>query len=307
MPLAYTEVPVSTCGILTECLFPLVGDGRRLYFNMGGGSARKNIYISIDGQLNETPFANGSRLDSPIRGMERVIAAPHEAYAYIIDRSEALLPSLTIPMNPVPITFDDGQRAVISLSGVLTASIRVSDPNQLIHAYLDMGIRSPESAAAAALKKAAAHAVTFRVPDTLRASSPHDAIGCLDTLALELADQVAVHAESDLPWMEITRCEVQLQIVNLQEVIDRSNTLYALNTRVKERLLEAVLQTYGANPLPPEIGQILISYVQTNPGVELDKLVQVCGELKTLCGYASPALLLQTVCQMGLLPAAGGS
>lgn len=302
MPLTYTEATLDCQGMLSVVPFDLVGDGRRLFFNIPNGTLKKEVYTVIDGKLNESPFRNGSRMETPIRGLERVVQSPHESYAIVVDRGEYSLGSIPLTsLKPIPVTFDDGQKACISLTGALYASACITDTCQLVKTYLNCSLTSPEATITATMEDCMTRLSPHLVRDALRHADPHEALGLVDSIALDLADEVAAEAQRRLGWMRITSCRLDLQVANVEELVRLSNTVYEERKAVKEKLLDVFLQTYGKSPIPPEMVQLLVSYAQTHPGEDASKLISLCTELKNLCQLHTPAAVFQQCRQMGLL------
>ncbi|MBE6957614.1 MAG: hypothetical protein E7447_00485 [Ruminococcaceae bacterium] len=302
MPLTYTDAYLNCSGPLSVIPFELAGDGRRLFFNCPGGTLRKDIFTVIDGKLNETPFQNGSRMETPIRGLERLSPNPHEAYAIVVDREVFPIGSISLAnRKAIPVVFDDGQKACITLTGTVRASACITDPCALVKDYLQTGMQSPEATISAALEECLLDNYPTTVSSALRQADPHDALGMVDTIALELGKEIARQTQKQLDWMRITDCKVQLEIANMEEVVQKSNTLYLERKQMREKIMGVLLETYGKSPIPGEMVQLIVSYVQTHPNDDHTKLLGICTELKNLCQLHSPATIFQHCQRLGYL------
>ena len=301
MPVMYNEVYLPCRGVQTTCDFPLAWDGRRVRFHVEGGSLRKQIYTVIDGVLNETPFHNGSRMETPVRGLSRLVSTPYEAYAIVVDQQEISLNEMDFTSKPFAVTYNHGEHGEVTLSCSIRATMQVNDPLALAKAYLEQGIQSPEWTAECALWGEMKKLLISRARDHFRDITPLEILNEMDDLSLDMETQVVQAVETALPWLRVRYCDIAVQVVNHSEVVEKTNTLYTLSRQIQERLLDVVLKIYGERPMAPEVGQIMISYIQTNPNVDEATLLRLCSELKNLCQYNSPAQLLQTTRQLGLL------
>jgi len=301
MPLMYNEVYLPCRGALTTCDFPLVWDGRRVRFHVEGGSLRKQIYTFIDGVLNETPFHNGGRMETPVRGLSRLVSTPYEAYAIVVDQEEISLNEMDFTSKPFAVTYNHGEHGEVTLSCSIRSTMQVTDPLALVKAYLEQGIQSPEWTAECALWGEMKRQLISRTRDHFRDITPLEILNEMDDLSLDMEAQVVQAVENELPWLRVRYCDIAVQVVNHSEVVEKTNTLYTLSREIQERLLDVITKIYGERPMAPEVGQMMISYIQANPNADKATLLDICGGLKDLSQYNSPAQLLQTARQLGLM------
>lgn len=307
MPVLYAHIPICSDGMVSAQPFSLPADGRRVFFDISpGGAFRKDIFILTDGKFREEAFANGSRLETPIRGLDWLFASPHEAYAIVVDRTEVPLQTIPFRTADIPVTFPDGKNAVIKLSGSLTASIFPQNAALLAKDYADGLISSPEATAAATLKKALQTAAVRYIPAAAGQVSPQAFVGKVDELALELADIAARETERLLPWCRVCASDVCLTVENADQLVQESNAIYDMRTESLRALLNAILSTFGSSPLPPEVSQVLMSYIGSNPGISAAEVQNFCQGIFDICQVTSPQKLLAIYQQVAMLPAAGG-
>ena len=87
----------------------------------------------------------------------------------------------------------------------------------------------------------------------------------------------------------------------MEEVVQKSNTLYLERKQMREKIMGVLLETYGKSPIPGEMVQLIVSYVQTHPNDDHTKLLGICTELKNLCQLHSPATIFQHCQRLGYL------
>lgn len=307
MPVLYKQIPLCHQGMLSALRFDLPGDGRKVFFDISpGGTLRKEIYIVCDGVLRENRFANGSRLDTPVRGVERMLSSPHEAFAIVVEQADFTLDPIPVRLNPIPVTFADGRNAVIKLSGELNASICPIDPALLARHYVGGLVTVPEAAAAAVLKTALAEYAAGWLPKAMACKLPQEALGDIASIAVELGRLASDEVGRKLPWCQVTFCNLDLTVDNIDHIVDKSNTLADLTLETQRKLLDAIIGTFGTSPLPAEVSQVILAYVQSNPGLSAADLQNFCQGIQQLWHRSNPDALLQAARQVGLLPAGKG-
>lgn len=307
MPVLYKQIPISVTGMVSAQRFDLPGDGRKVFFDIyPGGTFRKDIYIVMDGKLRKEAFENGTRMETPVYGMERVLSNPHEAFAIVVDRTEQLLQDIYIPITPIPVTFCDGRNSVIELSCSLRALVFPQDSAQLAQDFAEGIVSDPVQTAAGILKGVLLEAAAKLIPAALKQEKAINAVGRVDEMSLELARFAAKQTERLLPWCRVTACEVELTVDNMKELVDDSNFLNNLQVETQRKLLDAILSTFGSSPLPAEVSQVLLAFVQANPGLPSGEIKDFCQGIQALWSRTSPAALFAAANQVGLLPTPKG-
>lgn len=307
MPVLYKQIPLFHSGMISAERFELPGDGRKVFFDISpGGTFRKEIFIVMDGKLKEDAFVNGSRLETPVRGFERLMASPHEAFAVVVERTEQPIAPIAIPITPIPVTFPDGRNSAVKLSGTLRATIFPENPARLAQDYADGVVSTPEEAAAGALKGALVRALTRGIPAIMKRGLPNDVLGWMDAFSLEAARLAAEETQRVLPWCRVPVCEVELTVQNLDQLLAESNSVYNLRVETQRKLLDAVIATFGNSPLPAEVSQVILAYVQANPGLPAGDIKDFCQGIHDIWQHTSPSALLNAARQVGLLPAGNG-
>lgn len=299
MALNYSTEFINSTGMISVQRFQLHRDGRRVQFETNDdANPFKKIFLLIDGELTE--FKNGSRMDTPIGMGGRLFAAPHEAYAVIIDTRAYNVPEVSVPITPVTVMFSHGKQGVIKFSGKLKASIAARDPEKLAQAFVD-GLTSPTLAAEPVFKEVFREAIITEIPD-LTKSNPMDAINMADSLSLKLRNIIEYTIERKLPWCRVNTCEVMLTVENVDELVEAVNEPYTITLETKRVLLESILRTFGASPLSPEVAKIIEAYATNNPGLSVDDYMRFCKSVKEQFATQGAKELINMVSQFGFLP-----
>ena len=283
MPVLYTQIPIQAEGMVSATAFDLPGDGRKVFFDIyPGGSFRKKVYISVDGEFRPDAFANGTPMQTPVRGIERVFANGHDAYAIVVDRTEVHLPTIGLDVMDVPVVFADGRSGTLKIRGELHASIFPEDPGLLASEFADGTTTDPENAAANCLKAAVMQDLLAEIEDAVSSRTPMDAVGLIPRVAFKLSGNAVDETQRRLPWCRVSACEVSLTVENLNEVISNTNVLPEFTMETKRKIVAALLDTFGADPLPAAVGQILSEYIKANPGLPGDEFHKLCSSTHAL-------------------------
>ncbi len=307
MPLLYDNIPITHSGMVSAQKFTLPGDNRKVFFDIyPDGTLRKEIYILMNNTFNANAFANGSRLETPVRGLERIFSAPHEAYAIVVERAERAVPVTKVDVASIPVTFSHGTNAEIRLNCTFSASIYPENPSWLARDYVEGIVTNPEVTAAAAIKDTLSNALTKLIPATAAQVSPQAFVGKLDELRLELSAMAVKGTSRLLPWCRVSRCEVKLTVENQQELLAESNSMVIWTRQTQQALLDAILNTFGSSPLPAEISQVITHFIDGNPGVSHSDIQDFCRNIYQLCQVTTPTALLNMYQKVSQLPSGKG-
>ena len=300
MPLLYSQIPLYTSGMVSAQRFQMCRDGRRVLFDLGEQDGfRKKIFTIIDGEFKEG-FVNGSRMNTPVRLLDCFLPTPHEAYAIVVDCGEYRVPSINIPITPVPITFMDGKKSIVKFSASVTASISAKDPEGLAYDFAQGIVISPQELAAAVLKKELLKALTREIPEMMHNQSPANILNSVDFLALSLSDIATSETEKVLSWCRVNTCEVSIRVENIDSIIADSNAAYELNISIKRALVDAIITNFGVSPLPAEVSAVIKAFVQANPGITANDLQNFCQGLSGIWSRAGSSQLISAINQLGL-------
>lgn len=307
MPLLYDNIPITHSGMVSAQKFTLPGDNRKVFFDIyPDGTLRKEIYILMNNTFNANAFANGSRLETPVRGLDRIFSHPHEAYAIVVERAERSIPVTKVDVASIPVTFSHGTNAEIRLNCTFTAAIYPENPSWLARDFVEGIVTNPEVTAVAAIKDILTNALTKLIPATAAQVSPQAFTGKLDELRLELSALAMKDTSRLLPWCRVSRCEVHLTVENQQELLTESNSIIIWSRQTQEALLKAILNTFGSTPLPAEIAQVITHYIDGNPGINPGDIQDFCKGIYNLCQVTTPTALLNTYQQISQLPSGKG-
>ena len=306
MPLLYTHIPIYPSGMVSAQPFELPGDGRKVFFEIPGGGFRKEIFILQDGQFNEAAFANGSRLETGVRGLDRLFSMPHEAYAIVVDRAEYGLDPISLPISPIPVTFPEGKHATIKLRGSINAAIYPENPTWLARDYVNGVITSPEATARSILEETAREALTKVIAAAARQVSPQAFVGGVDSLSLELSREVTKAAAQRLPWCGVSRCQVSLSVENVEELLTISNESVVFGMEAKRKMLDILVQHFLNAPSPADTAQTLVAFIGANPGLPTNEVLDFCRGVVNLWNRADHTTFLATATKAGLLPGTKG-
>lgn len=293
----------SSGGMLTIDFLPPIPSGRTVQFRLPGGGAGWEIYTLLDGELSG-PFCNGSRLDTPVRRWEKLVARPHESLVLVVDLHPFSFTAdqLNLPPLCLAVDFAHGEVGQLHLSPRLAVSIRCRHPRQLVQDWISGLFFSPEEEAAHAFADAAAELLPRMAAEQLATRSPAQAAGSLAAAAPEIARAITARAKQALPWMEVTRCALDLPVTNIDEITQKVNRPFEIGLETRKKVMDAVLAVYTRETFSPQIAQVLLGYAQANPGATEAELTGISQKLLGLSQQFSPQQILATSVQMGLIP-----
>ena len=303
MAMLFKEITLETDGMVCARQFDLPGDGRRVLFDITpGGTFRKDIYIIVDGKFQDIAFVNGSRIQSPIVGMERLIPSPHEAFAVVVDRTEVPLEPIMLPLTKLPVMFKGGKTGTIDVQGSVKAAVFPGDSQRLAHDYVDGVVSNPSETAAYCLKTAVIQAAATMIPRALNGGDPMAGVGMIQTMGIELAKHAAQAVERQLPWCHVSQTQVELTVVNMDLVVDNANFLLNLELETKRKVLEAIVAHFGTGPLSPEVGMVIKAFIEANPGVAGKGIDDFCQCIRKICECGGTEMLMRFAQQAGVYP-----
>lgn len=325
MPILYDEVIVNPTGILTVQEFRAPISGRTVKFILPNGYAQKEVFTCIDGSFSG-PFTTAAPLETAIKGLELLKAGCHSANVIVINTGESELNPITLRFNPIPVTLSSGEQVAIHLSGTLCATVRVNNSEALLLDYTKYGITSAERRIQGILLECFRSEVVQQIPENIGSFHTMNGLGVLDALSEDIKRNACQRAEYFLeyPWFEIISCSLDLMSSNMDEIIEKENYLWRLEQerlartfdtneklreereRLKLKLIDktadALLSVYGREPIPAEMLQLLVAYVQNYPTIKPNELIEVCDKFKALSQACSPDTLIKNARLLGYLP-----
>jgi len=314
VPLFYDEVFIDeSYEIMTISEFSPPVKGRTVKFCLENGYTQKVVYTCIDGQY-AGPFTKAGPLDTAVHGLERLRAGCHSAEAIVIDMSQTELPQVQLNMSPVIVTLSSGEKAVVRINGTLQASIRVKDSDALIDDLRYNGVDYPEDRAVKILEGCFKTEIRKQLMDKINAGNVMNGLGRLDEMAEQIRNSAIASTEQQMPyqWLEIVSCSLSLTVPNMDEIITKENYLWRereetlkmareARMRMIEKTHDALLGAYRREPVPKEMMQLVVSYVQNNPMVSADELLRICNELKKMSQTYSPEMIVKTAESLGYM------
>jgi len=303
MPAFYDDIYVGSTGaLLTAIPFALPRDGRVVRFGFDDGlTCRRSIFTLIDGELRS--HTNCARMQTPRVGIQRIFPGAHEAAVLVVNNAVAQLPEVTVTPSPIVAAFSDGYSAKVEMQAVLRTKISVNDPYRCAESFAKGLINSPEEAACDVLRSAVISTLRRQFPAAAARCHPQYLTAAMNDLAAVVEDEARRTLQARYSWLTVEDCTAELTVLSLDELVDRANTVIRFTEEMRRKLLDALIQTYST-PIPPEMSQVYVAYLNANPGASTDQLKAVFRDLKSLSERSSPAMVLQQFSQLGLMPAA---
>lgn len=300
MPIFYTSISIPySDALLSVHPFTLPVDGRRIYFELPQGGLQQKLYTVIDNCVS--PFVNGNPMETPRRDLERFISLPHSSQLIVVRENIVRLWDFPVEITPVPVQFSSGERAMVHLSCEVHANVRVINAPTLVDDYLNAGIVSAEAEVAGHIKSAVQEVTRQLIAQEFRRVDAAEIASIIPELNNTIEQEVIGTVHHRLKWCQITALECPLILENVDELLTASNRLFELSIENKRKLLDAILTVYGQTPLPAEVGQILLPYLQSNPGISSADVLSLVSGIKKLSERASPDRLLLMAKNMGVI------
>ena len=300
MSLFYNSFDIYTNGIITEEVIPLGADGKRVFFNIAQPLAKK-LFMVIDNELHA--FDNGTKMETPVRGINRFCQLyPHEGNLIVIDTkpvSVSLNDSLEFPFH-----LDSKQMVMLKLEADMNVTFGISDPELLAIRYCEGRVSDPCVLLKTTLKttfKRVARELLSATQERLY-HAPLTFIDQIQGMENDIADTIKSRISTELPFIRLDDCQIDFNLINGDALILAANDGFETRKMILGRFIEAVCESYKVSVFPAEMAQVLVAYVQANPGgIDNDKLSKLCTTLINLTKKATPDEMLQTAQQIGLL------
>ncbi len=307
MPLLYDTIQLNPTGLLSVTPIAIPLDGRKIHFELPEGSLRKKIYIIIDGELKE--ISNGAPIDTGIGIFERYfLGGTHEAYVMVIDCNKHAIPDIVLPKQSYPVIYADGQKGTIDLALSVQASFCISEPFALANDYINGTVSDPIGDIQTALIHIVNEVAFNIIKSTFSNTSPHKSIGTTSQIAFALETAIKEEFYSSTKWCNVASCNCIVNIENTSEIVDKSNVIYNLSLDAGKALYQAVIDTFGKSPLPEPISNLIIAYIQANPGCcGEQQLISLCSGLNNIWQNTTPDQLVAVASKLGYLPPKGGT
>ena len=327
MGLFYDEIKVTPDGILTVQEFPTPFDGRMVKFDIPGGYLRKELYIISDNTMTG-PYTRPSPVQTAVSGLELLRRSCHSSTVAVVDLAEKALPDITLSPTPVSVRMNSGENASVRISGTLMVTACVERSDLLMKDYMEKHIASVESYAMQLLRGWFEYHLVKTVHSCFSRTDIMDALAEVDRLAAGIADSVVDNMQKQCPWLRIIGRRCSLVIENQAELQEKSNytwnraeqrdelsfkeqmRLQALEREsrirqeaqrteteleIKKMTVDAILQVYGAEPIPRSIMEAVAHWLAGNPGVMPNELVDVISKFRTLSQQVPPDQILAAV------------
>lgn len=300
MSFFYNSFDIYTNGIITEEVIPLGADGKRVFFNIPQPLTKK-IFTVINNELNS--FDNGSKMETPVKGINRFCQLyPHEGNLIVIDTKP-----VDLALNELlefPFHLDSKQMVMLKLNVDVNVTFGISDPEILAIRYLEGRVSDPCNLLKSSLKSTFKRVATEFLSSTQERNyhSPLTFINQVKNMESDIADAIRTRIESEIPFIRLDDCQIDFRLINSDALLLAANDGYETRKEILKRFIEAVCESYKVSVFPSEMAQVLVAYVQTNPGgIDNDKLSSLCTNLIGLTKKATPDEMLQTAQQIGLL------
>lgn len=293
MAIFYDEVNVYPNGILTVQEFTPPINGRRVKFVLPKGYSQKQVFTCIDGKY-DGPFNTVAPLESEIRGFELLRTGAHSATVIVINTGESPLNPVSLRFNSA-VTLSSGEIMPLELVGTINATVRVSDVKSLLLDHLENGVNSVEKTIESILANCVKKEINNLLREYASSLSELNRLGGFDYFSDQIIESAckSAHCYLNHNWFEIKSCSLDLKAMNWNKIIERENYLwikaetrddneYKLKNKLIEMTYEALLKTYGQQPISNEMINLLVTYVQNNPNIQANELLSVTNEFKKL-------------------------
>lgn len=327
MGLFYNEIKVTPDGILTLQEFPTPFDGRMVKFDIPGGYLRKELYIISDDAMMG-PYTRPSPVQTNVSGLEILRRSCHCSTVAVVDLAERELPDLRISPTPVSVHLNSGENASVKISGTMKVTACVERSDLLMKDYMEKHIASAESYVMQLLRGWFEYHLIKTVHSCFSRTDIMEALAEVDRLSACIADSVVDDAQKQCPWLRVIGRRCSLVVENQVELQEKSNyawskaeqrdelsfheqmRLHSLEQESKIRqetkraeteleirkmTVDAILQVYGAEPIPRSIMEAVAHWLAGNPGVMPNELVDVISKLRNISKQIPPDQILTAV------------
>lgn len=299
MSLLYDNVPVypGNSMVYISENFRMPSNGRRLFFDMSGGSSGKKLFLIFDGNA-PVAFQNGSAVESSIHGFERLYRDLHEANLLIVNTGAFPCSKINIRHIELPVEFPDGLRGALRISLSVSACVAAADAEALANSYC-ISAFDPVATASHVLEKALQEEANRQIPQTIREGSPHEALMYLGDLETSICEEALKRVHRQLPWANITNCMLTLT-ANMDEIISNTNEGRVRLIETQNKIIDAIVACYGKTDIPSVMAQIMGEFFKANPGASPEQCIAACKGFAAILPQTTPQMLISTIHSMKL-------
>lgn len=319
MGLLYDVVSVTPDAILTVKEFPTPFSGRMVKFDIPGGYHRKEVYVLSDSSL-AGPYTRPGQVETDLRGLEIFRRGCFSSTVLVVDLAEQILPPVTLQPTPVPVRLSSGENASVQISGSMEVSVCVRDSRALVADYMEKQIASAERSLSSALLGQFKRMLAMQLRSCFSCADIADALAEVDQMADRIAGSVVDGLEQECPWVRVIGRRCTLTIGNQEELIRKANYRWQkeeerddrifdekmklhvktqeANMELQRMTMNAMLQVYGADPIPRPIMEAVVAMVYQDPTIRAPELVDLIRTLRDLSRHAPPDQILSTMKQL---------
>lgn len=280
-------------GIITERSFPLTGDGRKIKFEFQDNQySGRDLFVCIDGKLSSKPFQNGSRMTTPINGIERLLPGPHTSTVIIVDKGSVNLGDMR-PQIP-DISIQVGEYTVtVKFCAHLSASIQCRDSGLLASCYHTNGLRDPVGEVRKTLESQFAQTAARILCESIEDGSLTAATASSMVIKLnETVRQEAIRKTMQVyPWLYISSDNSGLAVENLESVLEPINQAARDKDEKRKLLFQLLLDLIGRPALTPELAGLIQRYLDTKVEITEEEVLRFGEGMKKLAWTIPPEKL----------------
>lgn len=325
MPLLYDEIPVTLSGIISVSDITLPANGRQVQFRIYNSygydaSTPIDIYLLYENKLHG-PVVSGHTIESHVLSIiGKVFSFPYDAKAIVVAKGNYSTKSdKTIPFDySIKSSMNVTTTAHFGLN--FNVSFGISDTEAFVKEYLK-GSFSPFETVSSFIKAYVKRNLSFIIGKLDAVEDKTLMSNVLPGITQAISDKCKDDFNKTSEFLIITDLDFELSISNLDQVlnelnrsaqiiIDRDDKTFAVELEERRILLEAQIEfkrelirairdSFNQPVLPPELTQVIIAYVQSNPGITYNDMVDAFGKINRLAQRTSPLEVFNAAKQLG--------
>lgn len=309
----YDEIMVTSSHTVTISDVRLPVKNKKIKVTVNGTNDPVDVFLFFDDKITG-PIKSGDRIDTPVIPiLNRIIEVPYEAKAIVVPRTTCAIPLSTI-------NFDYSVKSSLNISTTAHLSIEfegsyiVKDTKCLAKEYVKNAF-SPSDTITQYIK-------------TFIENKESGIIGKLDEITDEtlianrlpmISNALSASCKKDFisSWAKIETLRIKVTITNMEQVLEELNKFAQTEIVKNEKLFDheleleklcknstlenqrimvkAIADVYGQSSIDPALSQVIITYLQCNPGLTYSEMTDAFRRFEQLSQRRSPAELLAIV------------
>ncbi len=320
----YDEIVVYASKDVTVCNVKLPVSNKQIKVSVSGTADPVDVFLSFDNKI-VGPVKSGDRIETPIIPIvSRFIEPVYDAKAIVVPRT-----TFSIPSNSIEFDYSIKSSMNISTTAQILVtyegSYSITNARAFVKEYMNHAF-SPSEAILQYIKE-------FIESEQYSIISTLDKVCDESLIANELpriSNGLSNHCRNNLvsSWARINNLSIKVRITNMSQILEelnlraitenrRAEQIFAQKQQMEaktfdhklelERLmatstvdytkmiLKAVTDVYGQSAIDPALSNVIITYLQCNPGLSYNDMANAFRKFNHLAQRHSPAELLATV------------